>query len=323
MEPISICYYHSPCQDGSAGCYVVSLFNSNVESFGVPPGHPINCEKFDKGKTISQSVCFVDVCPPEDNIKEFATLFKRVYIFDHHDKTKNYNFDSCSNVHFVHDMQKSGCQIAFDYLNDNSANKLDRPWYLDYIADRDLWQHKLPHTHEINSGMLSEFMNSRCNIKLFFDRIKSPCTFNQLLEIGKKNIAVDRQQIETSVSQAREYRFKYQGLDLKCWKYDCKSTLRSDVGNILSVKTMSDGSHPDFSVFWQLAPSEKEWWVSLRGSDKSPNLSELAGMFSFMNGDIKVTGGGHAKAAGFTIRSKETGPDDEINFPEQIFTLLY
>jgi oligoribonuclease NrnB/cAMP/cGMP phosphodiesterase (DHH superfamily) len=311
MDPISICFYHTPCQDGYAGAHVVQLYYNNVELIGISPSSRIDELVYKEDKYKSNTICFVDVCPPEDNVKNLSKLFKSIYIFDHHHSTSKYNFNNFNNIYFEHDFTKSGCQIVFDYLNSvNSVNStIQRPWYLDYIGDRDLWNHKLLDTKSINSGLFSQ------SVILggyeFFKQLDSQIyTKERVKEIGEKNLIEEGKEIQQSVLNAQEYCFHYQQTKYRCWKYDCKPSLRSDIGNELMKKQFKDGNYPDFTVFWKLSPSGKEWYVSLRGNGKI-NLSDLANLY--------FSGGGHISAAGFTIRMKDMGPNDPIHSPDDIF----
>src|SRR5690606_32028649 len=47
------------------------------------------------------------------------------------------------------DMKRSGAGMAWDYFHPG----VERPWLFNYLEDRDLWLHKLPHTHEINLAL--------------------------------------------------------------------------------------------------------------------------------------------------------------------------
>jgi oligoribonuclease NrnB/cAMP/cGMP phosphodiesterase (DHH superfamily) len=51
------------------------------------------------------------------------------------------NSEGLNNLHVIFDMNRAGCQIAWDYFHYNLENNTPdiRPWFLDYIADGDLW----------------------------------------------------------------------------------------------------------------------------------------------------------------------------------------
>lgn len=333
LTNIDLLYYHSPCQDGAASCYSALLFFPDAKCVGIPAGSSVDLTPFDKSVTKSLTLCFADVCPPVDNLKDLSEYFDKIYVFDHHDTSKSYStkLEDCKNIYFYHDLTKSGCTITFDVIKEELKSDIQRPWFLEYIEDRDIWQHKLPNTKEINSALFSEFCKFQKNqsiqsdystvIKLFFDTLKSKDVVDELITIGKQNLAFEQQKIQKSVDEAVVVQFKFKNesndFDYKCWKYDCEASLRSDVGNVLTKKSilLNDTiTHPAFAVCWRDSPSKEEFYVSMRGSDNSPNLALIASCF--------CQGGGHEKAAGFTIRTKLTGFQDKINHPNDIFIEL-
>jgi oligoribonuclease NrnB/cAMP/cGMP phosphodiesterase (DHH superfamily) len=85
-------------------------------------------------------------------------LAKSLTIIDHH-RTAKADIDGLPNVIF--DLKRSGAGLTWDYLFGKDAENLmfrdgsnfqeERPWYVSYVEDRDLWSNKLPDTKEISA----------------------------------------------------------------------------------------------------------------------------------------------------------------------------
>jgi hypothetical protein len=87
---------------------------------------------------------------------------------------------------------------VFDYLSSQSQQgqqgqlntfKIQRPWYLDYIADRDLWNHKLPFTKPINNGLFTQSMI--LGQELFFKQLEAIHTSEAKILIAVKDQNLD------------------------------------------------------------------------------------------------------------------------------------
>jgi uncharacterized protein len=149
--------YHERCQDGILGLWCANR-NSKIENVyacnaGVDP-----TKHFE-----NENVIFVDICPSFDYMLSVIKQVKKIVILDHHkssadvlEKHKNI-LEEYDNIEIVFDMHRSGCQIAWDYFFPNES----RPFFVDYVADRDLWQWKLPMSKEVNSALYElDYINS-------------------------------------------------------------------------------------------------------------------------------------------------------------------
>ena len=65
------------------------------------------------------------------------------------------------NLHVVLDITNSGCQIPWDYFFPDSQ----RPWFIDYVGDRDLWVWKKPNSKEINQVFFDNNMFDAYNLE--------------------------------------------------------------------------------------------------------------------------------------------------------------
>lgn len=290
IPKIDVLVYHEKCSDGIASAWIVKKYSNNIgEILPCKAGSSIDVKKY-YGKTI----LFVDICPPWENTSSLATNNKLI-IMDHHKSAKDgFDLNGISpNIEFIFDMNRSGCQIVWDNLFEGI-----RPWFIDYIADRDLWKWKLPDSKFIN---LALFHNREINFE-GLDKLmenKDEGLLNKLAEKGKM---ID--EIQTKELEFEESRSVVAKMCIGEVVYIVKlgtiiPYLRSDLGNRLTKKMIVDEKGvkrlPDFSAIWTYDISSSEWWISLRGHDTSPDLSVLS---------KKLGGGGHPKASGFTIDGK-------------------
>jgi hypothetical protein len=204
---------------------------------------------------------------------------------------------SITNLKIEFDMKKSGCQMAWDYFFDSEP----RPFFIDYIGDRDLWSWELPNSKEINTALWElGYIDSYDLTKLTGLLENTESKIENLKSIGELIECSNKRQIDVCVSNALESKFNFEDKTYRIWLAgNINPVLRSDLGNALCSKSFKDGTMPDFSACWMFEPKSDEWWISLRGiSSRSPDLSIIASKFG---------GGGHSMASGFTIKYTSKG----------------
>jgi len=284
--------YHTCCPDGVCGLWCAYKYkgNSEFEKIKMCAGKDPVFETYDK------NIIFIDVCPSINFIKDNAELAKSIIIIDHHKSgldmiTKNKELlKEYTNVTFIFDMKRSGCQLAWDYFFPD----IERSWIVDYVGDRDLWNWKLENAREICSAIdylcvLDE--NDLTKIdkldKYTIIDIENLISTGKIINTYQNNIV------------QKEVKHSIQGIIyVGNIKYNINIgnisvlSLVSDLGNALTKKLLFNGNVPDFSVIWNYNLLYDTWSISLRGHENSPDLSEIAGFYG---------GGGHAKAAGFKI----------------------
>ena len=101
----------------------------------------------------------------EENIR-LSKLANSFHIYDHH-KTAQAVLNGLDFATF--DMNRSGAGLAWDYLFGKDAPKehpdgrgniliyesVPRPWFINYVEDRDLWNKKLICTDEVNAYIMT------------------------------------------------------------------------------------------------------------------------------------------------------------------------
>ena len=160
MKP-DICIYHGNCADGFTAAWAVcKRFGTDVQYF---PGFYGKEPPDVTGK----HVLMVDFSFKRPVLEALAAHARSILILDHHKTARDdlaglgyiptsYDAftetdDPAARVGVVFDMDRSGAQIAWDFFHSGEP----RPKLVDYVADRDLWQFKLPKSREIAATIFS------------------------------------------------------------------------------------------------------------------------------------------------------------------------
>ena len=285
--------YHSPCNDGVSALWAANHYKDIGEKISCKAGVLPNLIPDNK------NILFVDLCPKFDYLILISKTAKNIVVLDHHktsfDAYEHFKDKCPDNLHIHLDMERSGCQITWDYF---FPNKL-RPWFLQYVADRDLWAWKLPNSKEINqvffeNNMLDAYyLNNITNLLSY-----SGNQIDLLVKEGTILLKYQKKQLDLASGRALEASMDVNGIIYNIWLGTTTISDRSDLGNVLANKPLkSTGILPDFSATWVYEPKVNEWWISLRGNKNSPDLSIITGVFG---------GGGHEKASGFSIKAPNT-----------------
>jgi nanoRNase/pAp phosphatase (c-di-AMP/oligoRNAs hydrolase) len=288
--------YHGPCSDGTGGLWATCHYKPIKNRYACKAGsNP-------QGDYSGMNVIFVDICPKKDYLLELVKIAKYVVILDHHKSSEKMindclNLNIKTNLHIEFDMERSGCQMAWDYFFDSQP----RPFFIDYIGDRDLWTWKLPSSQEINAALWDLGYIDSYDLTKLTGLLENPIEKIKYLEsAGKFIILSNKREVDIGLSNAIEASMIWNNKLYRLWLAgNINPALRSDLGNALCLKPFKNGTLPDFSACWQFDPKSDEWWISLRGMpDRSPDLSKLA---------LSFGGGGHPMASGITIKDSLKG----------------
>ena len=239
---------------------------------------------------VNKIIYIVDFCFKKEYIIEMAKVAKQIIIIDHHDtcfrQIEEMQFE---NVKIIFDSEKSAAQLVWDFFYPGKT----RPWFIDVIADRDLWDMKLENTGPLTRAMF-KLGYYRWNMleKLF--KMDPDSTIQNLLQIGIPIYESDRIEMLKIASKAvKSIMTTPKGDVYNVYLVPCfNKMLKSDVGNYLALKDC------DFAVLWYYDFTEDSWWMSTRASRTCTlNLAEICEQFWM--------GGGHTKAAGFAIGNGE------------------
>lgn len=298
MLEFDVIIYHLPCSDGTAALWSACHYKDIPKKIGIRAGTD------PEFKFNNKNILFTDICPSLEFIVNTSDIAKNIVIIDHHKSAqdmynKNKNIlDTIKNINIVFDMNKSGCQLTWDYFFPTQS----RPWFIDYIGDRDLWKWELHNSKEINTALYElNYIDNRDLSKLTNLLDNHEDKLNELFIQGKLISQLHKKELDNAVYKAIQANLKINDKIYKLWLGgNITMSLRSELGNLLSVKKFNDGTKPDFAAIWVYEPKLNEWWISLRGCDDSPDLSNIATHFG---------GGGHSKASGFSIKNNNTLKD--------------
>lgn len=136
--------HHKDCPDGFCAGFVAK--KKYPEASLRPKNHG---ESLPLDEVTGLDVLVVDFSwrTKEDN-RSLRDAAKSFQILDHH-KTAQETLQGEPYATF--DMDRSGAGITWDVLFPDTP----RPWYVNYVEDRDLWRHQLPDSKEVNAYIMT------------------------------------------------------------------------------------------------------------------------------------------------------------------------
>jgi oligoribonuclease NrnB/cAMP/cGMP phosphodiesterase (DHH superfamily) len=141
-EIMDLILYHAQCPDGWTAAYVAKQKYPGAEL--VPLKHGLSPEALDDlfKMCFHNDVLMLDYSLSTRELNDqMANVAKSFHIYDHH-RTSQTVLEGADYATF--DMTRSGAGLTWDYLFGTR-----RPWIVDFIEDRDLWNWKLPRSREI------------------------------------------------------------------------------------------------------------------------------------------------------------------------------
>lgn len=182
MTTTILCFYHYPCNDGSAAAAALGHrlgqenyrdgdfdirycpvtykgewndpFPEHYLENEVVPDHPVR-EIFIVDVTLS-AVKFNQLADHLQARERLAEGPLAVTCIDHHktaieriDELKSY----CTETYIKIGPGLSGATLVWNYFNERFGNELPVPELLRYVADQDIWEWKLPDSKEINAAL--------------------------------------------------------------------------------------------------------------------------------------------------------------------------
>lgn len=272
LDPSTIDFviYHANCSDGFGAAWSAwKLLGDEAEYYPATHGDP-------PPDVTGKNVAILDFSYSNSTTKEMIQKAESLIVIDHH-KSALIELQDIENCIF--DMSQSGAMLSWKYFHPRKSP----PKFIKYIEDRDLWKWELPYSKEFSAAFSMipfEFSElSKLEDESFFrDTCKKGSYILAYTEIAVKKLA--------------------EKAALRLWRgknvYIVNSShWISEVGAKLSPKC-------DFVAVWYFSHSRQEYCVSLRSFYDNVDVSEIAKEFG---------GGGHKKAAGFSL-GKNTHIDD-------------
>jgi oligoribonuclease NrnB/cAMP/cGMP phosphodiesterase (DHH superfamily) len=146
MQQVDLIVYHGGCPDGWCAAYVAKKVYPSAALFPATFGKELP-------DVAGKSVLVVDFSWKRQVTLELTAKAKELFIIDHH-QTAEKELAGLPNCLF--DMKRSGAGLTWDYLFPG----LPRPWYVDYVEDRDLWTWKLPNSRAISAFLMAQPMTA-------------------------------------------------------------------------------------------------------------------------------------------------------------------
>jgi len=264
-----LCIYHGNCLDGFGAAWAVHYALGENITFhkGIHQQSPPDVTGLD--------VFLVDFSYKKEVLEAMLKTAASITILDHHISAEEDLRELLDNgqINGLFDMSKSGAMLAWNWFNSDQQV----PELIKHIQDRDLWQFKLDGSREINAALASYPFDFELWDKLMADNSGE-------LQILKRDGEAIERKLQKDVKDliaSGVRRMTIAGYDVPV--LNAPSVYVSDAGHIMST------GEPFAACYWD-HPDGRSF--SLRSSDDGIDVAEVA---------KKYGGGGHKKAAGFTV----------------------
>ena len=254
--------YHANCTDGFAAAFSAwKLLGEKAEYYAATYG--------EAPPSISgKNVVVLDFSYDNATTKKLISEAKSFLIIDHH-KSAMIELHDISCTHF--DMTHSGAMLSWKFFHPGK----DAPRFIKFVEDRDLWKWEIPYSREFSAAFdMVKFDFEQ------FDLFLDDSAVDDAQERGAYILAYSKTVISKIAKQAASR--KINGKDVLVVN---SPHWMSEIGAALSAKC-------DFAVVWYRDHNACQTNVSLRAHHEESDVSEIA---------KKYGGGGHRKAAGFTL----------------------
>ncbi len=264
-----LCIYHGNCLDGFGAAWAVrNALGENVEFYkGIFQQPPPEVNGVD--------VILVDFSYKKEVLENMLETAASITILDHHISAEEdlSALLKSGKIKGRFDMNKSGAMLAWLWFNPDQHP----PELIKHIQDRDLWQFKLNGTREINAALSSYPYDFKVWDKLMAS------DKHELESLKRDGEAIERK-LQKDIKEliaSGVRRMIIAGYDVPV--LNVSSAYVSDAGHIMSV------GEPFAACYWD-HPDGRSF--SLRSSEDGIDVDAVA---------KKYGGGGHKKAAGFTV----------------------
>ena len=314
VSDFDVCLYHAGCPDGIGAAWCLWRENKIIRNEFLNRDHQ---QKFSVNPLVIQGVRYnepppeniikgkrviiVDFSYDRETIKKMCEISEYIFILDHHD-TAQRELEGLEvlipNFSFIFDMTRSGVQITWDWCYPNK----DRPWFVEVIADRDLWKWTYPKSKELGKALyhfgwytfdkLEELYQIEYGNQDVDEDVRKTFSYHQkdiFLEQGKMLMDIEKREISYAV--AKSVLCEFHGYKVRTTS--CSHLIRSEVGSALCEK-----GDCDFSMTSRYDFEKDQWWVSLRGIKSCKVALNIL--------CEKYGGGGHQRACGFAIHGSRS-----------------
>lgn len=280
----TLCIYHKNCFDGICAAWIVNKVYPDAILVPMQYGENLLWLEHDYNEQVyakEDNLFIVDFSFKRQGMLNLKEMFPNMIVLDHHKTAEA----ECKGLDFCKfDMYESGASLTWKYFQNFGMLNGDPPLLVKYIADRDLWNFKLPNSDDINAYIQSWPMTIE-SYEFLYNQLEKGIGFNMSLEAGSAINRYKKTMVESMCNNA---------ILRNCGGFEVPTInatlLFSEIGHELCKK------FPDkpFAASFFIRNDNKMQW-SLR-SIGNFDVSEVA---------RKMGGGGHKNAAGFEEEMKE------------------
>lgn len=261
--------YHKNCNDGLAAALAV---RKHLWDSGQMKGSKfVTAQYGDKPPwemIAGADVTIVDFSYPRVDLVNIRNSAKSLVVIDHHQtaQVELADLDFC-----IFDMTKSGAVLTWEHFHPGKP----LPKLMEYVQDRDLWQWKLPFSQEVSAALRSykPFLNE-------WERFLDDNSLAGLISEGAAILRYQNGQMDMALSQPVEM-IEIGGYTVPCLN---ATHMISELGNKLAE------GQPFAALYFDTGDGKRVF--SLRSVEGGIDVSEIAKQYG---------GGGHPRAAGFTV----------------------
>lgn len=272
--------HHANCADGWVAAWAVQVGTRDSDWVAAQYGEP-------PPDVTGRDVVIVDFSYPRAVLLEMKEKAKSLLVLDHHKAAEAdlAELDFCK-----FDQNMSGAAMAWrEFMPGKNV-----PWLVRYVMDRDLWQHRLKYTKEINAWIRGEFPLDfhKCqHMDAVLESIPDGGLgrFHEAVNYGEGALAV----VDTYISSMNDL-VRFHDFSLPCGPVghsarvavvNCAPWSASEL-----LGHLCDISFCAFAIGY-FQRQDGMWQYSLRSRGEcGADVSEIAKRFG---------GGGHKNAAGF------------------------
>ena len=268
---MKLCIYHNNCLDGFGAAWAVRhALGDDVEFYkGIHQQAPPD--------VTGKDVFLVDFSYKKAVLENMLKAAASITILDHHISAEKDLSEllRSGQIKGLFDMSRSGAMLTWQWFNP----ELPAPQLIAHIQDRDLWQFKLEGSREINAALSSYPYDFEV-----WDELMANAD-GEIESLRNDGEAIERklQKDVTELIAAGVRRMVIGGYDVPV--LNASSAYVSDAGHIMSI------GEPFAACYWDHTDGRS---FSLRSSEDGIDVAEVSKIYG---------GGGHEKAAGFTVQA--------------------
>jgi hypothetical protein len=315
--------YHKDCKDGF-GAALVAWKKFGGEGRYIPVSYGTEQDSFvdDMAKSAEHppgELYVLDFSFNTDHLRRLAKVFRKITILDHHDTARkelmeerkideqrganvwavNRQIEDLGNVSLDFDMDRAGCQLAWDHFFQpfQTINReISRPEFINYLGWRDLWWHKRRNAYKKYADVIEALHLYLDTIPFSFQSWAKFCDQPQdAISKGMPIVAYQKQLLRKAAANCVEcvVNWRRDGATVahQVGLVNAPHFMASDLAEIVYQRTDADAYK--MVAIW-CTGKDGDVAVSVRSLERPGDIH--CGEFAKLYG-----GGGHPGAAGFAI----------------------